>query len=185
MGTFTRLLSARRTPVAWFPLVRGGTANTEELVVALDAFLFQRGLSRADLAEDDVWIDLVYLEPGAGGCGRRLMMADIDRQPSSTAATEREGCPSEDSVTADGQPITAHRSAICGPAPDRRARLGTACHRYGGRMGAVVMLHIAGRVGWALAIIAVSGRRPRRAARYFRFPTVGGSWPYGWNRPVV
>ena len=41
---------------------------------ALDAFLSQRGLSLADLTEDDLRIDLVYLGSGAGGCARRLMI---------------------------------------------------------------------------------------------------------------
>jgi hypothetical protein len=36
--------------------------------------LSRRGLSLADLADDDIRIDLVYLGSSAGGCGRRLMI---------------------------------------------------------------------------------------------------------------
>ena len=59
--------------VAWSPPAEVGTARAD-LASALDAFLSQRGLSRADLAEDDIRIDLVYMGSSAGGCGRRLMI---------------------------------------------------------------------------------------------------------------
>ena len=59
--------------VAWSPPARSRTAKAD-LDAALDAFLSRRGLSLADLADDDIRIDLVYLGSSAGGCGRRLMI---------------------------------------------------------------------------------------------------------------
>lgn len=59
--------------VAWIPPAQSGTAKAD-LDVALDAFLSRRGLSQADLSEDDIRIDLVYLGSDAGGCGHRLMI---------------------------------------------------------------------------------------------------------------
>jgi hypothetical protein len=58
---------------AWSPPAEIGTARAN-LDATLDAFLSLRGLSRGGLAEDDIRIDLVYLGPGARGCGRRLMI---------------------------------------------------------------------------------------------------------------
>ena len=59
--------------VAWSPPAEAGTARAD-LDAALDAFLSRRGLSRADLAGENIRIDLVYLGPSVGGCGRRLMI---------------------------------------------------------------------------------------------------------------
>jgi len=44
------------------------------LDLALDSFLSQRGLSRKNLADRDVRLDLVYLGPAWGGCAKRLMI---------------------------------------------------------------------------------------------------------------
>jgi hypothetical protein len=66
--------------VAWVPPAQSGTARAD-LDAALDAFLSRRGLSLADLTEDDIRIDLVYLGSGAGGCVRRLMIRTTAMPP--------------------------------------------------------------------------------------------------------
>ena len=52
----------------------GMTDFNAGLAAALDSFLSQRGLSRNEVANEDLRVDLVYLGPGKGRCARRLMI---------------------------------------------------------------------------------------------------------------
>lgn len=45
-----------------------------ELTRTLDVFLSKRGMSRNELADDDIRVDLVYLGPAKGRCARRVLV---------------------------------------------------------------------------------------------------------------
>jgi hypothetical protein len=45
-----------------------------ELARTLDSFLSQRGMSRNELADDDIRVDLVYLGPAKGRCATRVLV---------------------------------------------------------------------------------------------------------------
>jgi hypothetical protein len=64
------------TDIAWLEPSKGRAAFMTDQVVrrALDSFLSERGMSRSQLADDDIRIDMVYLGPAKGTCLRRLMI---------------------------------------------------------------------------------------------------------------
>jgi hypothetical protein len=53
---------------------QGGPNVKAELARTLDSFLAQHGMSRIDIAADDIRVDLVYLGPAKGRCERRLLI---------------------------------------------------------------------------------------------------------------
>jgi len=60
------------TEVAW--LESEGGAFKAELARTLHAFLAERGMSRNEIADNDIRVDLVYLGPAKGRCARRLLV---------------------------------------------------------------------------------------------------------------
>jgi hypothetical protein len=64
------------TDVAWLEPSKRQVAfgKDPEVSRALDSFLAERGMSRLQLADRDIRIDMVYLGPAKGMCTRRLMV---------------------------------------------------------------------------------------------------------------
>jgi hypothetical protein len=48
-----------------------------QVAEVLEAFLAERGLSRACVGDDDIRIDIMYPGPGHGPCARRLMIRNV------------------------------------------------------------------------------------------------------------
>lgn len=59
------------TEVAWLE-PEGQDNRMGDARAVLDGWLGERGLTRADISDDDVRFDLVYLGPGQGVCGTRI-----------------------------------------------------------------------------------------------------------------
>jgi hypothetical protein len=51
-----------------------GAPFKAELARNLDSFLSARGMSRNEIADDDIRVDLVYLGPAKGRCARRVLV---------------------------------------------------------------------------------------------------------------
>jgi hypothetical protein len=50
------------------------SALKREVSQALDSFLSDRGMTRSQLSDDDIRIDLLYLGPAKGVCAHRVMI---------------------------------------------------------------------------------------------------------------
>lgn len=64
------------TEVAWVEPSKGqpGSVTKQDVSRALDSFLSERGMSRSQLSDDDIRIDLAYLGPAKGVCAYRVMI---------------------------------------------------------------------------------------------------------------
>jgi hypothetical protein len=59
------------TEVAWLE-PEGQDNRMADAPAVLDGWLRERGLTRADISDDDVRLDLMYLGPTRGVCGTRI-----------------------------------------------------------------------------------------------------------------
>jgi hypothetical protein len=59
--------------VAWLEPV-GYDNRMAEVSDVLESWLSERGLTRSDIRDDDVRVDLAYLGPERGVCGTRIMI---------------------------------------------------------------------------------------------------------------
>jgi hypothetical protein len=62
------------TEIAWMEPSHGATQFRSELAAVVQAFLAERGLGGARIADDDIRVDRVYLGPDKGSCGQRVMI---------------------------------------------------------------------------------------------------------------
>lgn len=59
--------------VAWLE-PQGHSNGMAEISDVLESWLSERGLTRSDIRDDDIRVDLVYLGPERGACGTRIMI---------------------------------------------------------------------------------------------------------------
>ena len=59
--------------VAWLEPKDHGNGMAE-ISGVLESWLSERGLTRSDIRDDDIRVDLVYLGPVRGACGTRIMI---------------------------------------------------------------------------------------------------------------
>jgi len=75
-----RVPESEWTEVAWLG-PEGQDNRMNDVPRVLHEWLHERGLTRNDLQDDDVRLDLVYLGPTRGVCGTRIMVRTAALEP--------------------------------------------------------------------------------------------------------